>query len=59
MAWIHGMHKETKPTAIKKKNNKHVNEKQKWMIILEREKNSFSHGIRTQNINTHMMIIIS
>ena len=37
MAWIHGMHMETKPTAIKKK-NKHVNDKQKWMIILKREK---------------------
>jgi len=55
MAWIHGMHKETKPTTIKK----HMNEKQKWMTILEREKNSFSHGIRTQNMNAHMMIIIS
>ena len=56
MAWIPSMHKQTKPTAIKKK---HMNEKQKWMTILVREKNSFSHGIQTQNMNAHMMIIIS
>ena len=41
MAWIHGMHKETKPKTIKKKKNKHVNEKQKRMIVLEREKKQF------------------
>ena len=58
MTWIHGMHKETKPTTIKKKKKKHEQET-KWMTILEREKNSFSHGIRTQNTNAHMMIITS
>ena len=56
MALNHGMHKETKPTVIKK--NKHVNEKQR-MDDCSRRKKSFSHGIQTQNMNAHMMIISS
>ena len=55
MTWIHGMHKETKPTAIKKTRERET----KMDDYSGVRKNSFSHGFRTQNMNTHMMIIIS
>ena len=57
MAWIHGMHKETKPTGIKKQT--HERETKKDNYSGARKKKVFSHGIRTQNMNAHMMIIIS
>ena len=57
MACIHGMHKETKPTTIKKKQTRE--REIKMDDYFEARKNSFSHGIRTQNMNAHMMIIIS
>ena len=55
MAWIHGMHKETKPTAIKKTRERET----KMDDYSGVRKNSFSHEIRMQKINVHMMIIIS
>jgi len=57
MAWIHGMHKETKPTAIKKIQTRE--RETKMDDYYGARKKNFSHGIRTQNMNVHMMIIIS